>query len=1074
MENSSEFYDRIFTPGNAPERDKSGVTFKGTCEEYIQAYNLLMDVFKRKGDRYFMNGIEIAIVDTPNNRPSVIELKQKSGMSGKAKLRIFGVNKNGGGTIMITKASGSDFVYAKVLALNVISYLLDGLISRSIKSDDIVRMKKNNSIRMSKTVQCDICEDSFVNLQEFRLHITRMHDSAKKEDSCEADDRSVKYAQEVRKQNNVDCLKDKLEEEDNEELKRLEKESWEEKRFTHVNVSVKICEMEIEEVKDDSDMETSYQKRTKFQDEKVLKKQKKIEDEIKREKENDIEKKRKRQLSTEKKKNKKKPKKDKKTKQSVSEEKKRNENIREIDRKYESLFTEAGLKIDEHVLCVVKGDGACGSSCAALNFHSDRTLGAYVRRNINKHITDFWPFYEPFIQFPMIQTAGSEQLPFNNKDEYLEFLQNDPRSAWLWMEHYDMQALSNMYQVPVHTLTTGVQGMDEPKARWTHMKPDERLRDFNQRVGELPDLYLMHQDDNHFDLIVHRSSILVQEENSSKDVGNQEVVHENVERAEEEIVITNLNDKTDGPGYMGWDIDDSNEVMTFKMKLEDLKIEYSKIKEEFVQLKSDFKNMQTKLQHKEEDRINIKKVSTDINKLQEDYKILVKSLQNETFERNKAETTARILRETIEAQNALKVDSNKEEKMEIVEENEEVWIMQTGSKSKRKSKNPRSKCGICDRSFDGKDKMIEHEKIHGSSQSFKCKKCDNKFLELSALTQHEKSHMQNDCQECDQLFGAQCVLDKHTKQHHASNSFPCPECSSNFKLEHELKNHIRENHEMSMDEDQHVKCGYCSKYINIKSELIEHLKEHEQNLTCKECGQTFRSKNDMDKHGKIHQDTQSFKCNMCRKDFKTENELRGHITRDHREQKEKKDQQCKQQVGCDQCGKSFETEELMKEHQVLLHGCKLDFKCEKCEKVYSSMNGLRRHDWRSHRPVSCNICDEVIESRQEIGNHRKNEHNMFRKVSCKFYPECLDGDECFFSHEPASPDDIKSDKPGSFCPKGDSCLDQSCTFSVASHRKINNILCRFQANCIKKECPFIHTTKRKAFLEENVQSRGNL
>ena len=136
---------------------------------------------------------------------------------------------------------------------------------------------------------------------------------------------------------------------------------------------------------------------------------------------------------------------------------------------------------------------------------------------------------------------------------------------------------------------------------------------------------------------------------------------------------------------------------------------------------------------------------------------------------------------------------------------------------------------------------------------------------------------------------------------------------------------------------------------------------------------------------------------------------------------------------CKNCDKSLETEELMKEHQVSEHGTKLDFKCEQCEKVYSSMNGLRRHDWRSHRQVSCNICEEVIESRQEISNHRKNEHNMFKKISCKFYPECLDGDECFFSHDLASPSNIKSDNPRQFCPKGVSCLDQSCTFSVAEN-----------------------------------------
>ena len=141
---------------------------------------MLMDIFKKKGDRYVINGVEIAINDNHHTKPYIIEVKQKSGMTGRANLKIFGVNKNGGGTIMITKASGVDFVYAKHLALKVITFLLDGIISKSIKHDDIVRMKKNVSVRSSKKgVKCDLCESTFVNMQGLRLHLTRIHNTSK-------------------------------------------------------------------------------------------------------------------------------------------------------------------------------------------------------------------------------------------------------------------------------------------------------------------------------------------------------------------------------------------------------------------------------------------------------------------------------------------------------------------------------------------------------------------------------------------------------------------------------------------------------------------------------------------------------------------------------------------------------------------------------------------------------------------------------------------------------------------------------------------------------------------------------
>ena len=81
------------------------------------------------------------------------------------------------------------------------------------------------------------------------------------------------------------------------------------------------------------------------------------------------------------------------------------------------------------------------------------------------------------------------------------------------------------------------------------------------------------------------------------------------------------------------------------------------------------------------------------------------------------------------------------------------------------------------------------------------------------------------------------------------------------------------------------------------------------------------------------------------------------------------------------------------------------------------MSNLRRHDWRSHRDVKCAICDDRIESRQEIGNHRQSKHQIFKKTFCRFYPECLDGDECLFSHEQEN----KSLNGSQLCPRGPTC-----------------------------------------------------
>ena len=50
---------------------------------------MIMDIFKKKGDRYVINGVEIAISDNHHTKPYIIEVKQKSGRTGRANLKMF-------------------------------------------------------------------------------------------------------------------------------------------------------------------------------------------------------------------------------------------------------------------------------------------------------------------------------------------------------------------------------------------------------------------------------------------------------------------------------------------------------------------------------------------------------------------------------------------------------------------------------------------------------------------------------------------------------------------------------------------------------------------------------------------------------------------------------------------------------------------------------------------------------------------------------------------------------------------------------------------------------------------------
>ena len=224
----------------------------------------------------------------------------------------------------------------------------------------------------------------------------------------------------------------------------------------------------------------------------------------------------------------------------------------------------------------------------------------------------------------------------------------------------------------------------------------------------------------------------------------------------------------------------------------------------------------------------------------------------------------------------------------------------------------------------------------------------------------------------------------------------------------------------------------CGENVNKKENLKSHDENHRNNSTyCNDCDEIFVEKNDYVNHQKKHKERSSIKCDVCEKIFYTNSDLIQHVKL-HKSKHEKH-----------------------------------DFNCNKCGKEYSDMNKLRRHDWRGHRSIPCNICGEEIQSRSDIGEHRKNKHGINKIAICKFYPNCLDQDECFFIHEEGNQNEQKESLE--VCPNGENCTDQSCGFSEWKH-KTSTVLCKFQQNCNRLNCPFKHTIARKAFLGGSISS----
>ena len=202
-----------------------------------------------------------------------------------------------------------------------------------------------------------------------------------------------------------------------------------------------------------------------------------------------------------------------------------------------------------------------------------------------------------------------------------------------------------MYQISVHILTTNIEGMEEPQARWTHLVPNERLTAFSTIQTGLPDMWMIHLDNSHFDLIIPQEGFFANEEVNTGNINNK--------KYPETVGVKKTTDKEDededmGPGYMGWKDKPTISIQMYN----ELRDAFTELKQEYKELKSAQNEIREKVSDQEgDDKTDVKKLRKEINKLKEDYKQCMEAIQKETHERNKAETIAKILKDTIEAQN---------------------------------------------------------------------------------------------------------------------------------------------------------------------------------------------------------------------------------------------------------------------------------------------------------------------------------------------------------------------------------------------------------------------------------------
>ena len=215
-----------------------------------------------------------------------------------------------------------------------------------------------------------------------------------------------------------------------------------------------------------------------------------------------------------------------------------------IPPRFSKMLRFKGIDITEHKLGRVSGGGRCGYNCISLHITGSEEMANEIARNKNDHMVSNWEeIYKQCYNFPYTERIGGTTKTFETEEDFLIFLLTDKDATSMWMTHASMQAVSTMLNMNISILTTEVapsssnscprcklqtifnnnedlrrhteiihhtmKSEEEMEgrihgARWTHLKPDSRIRTGipNEKAEEL---IILHKDEIHYNIILHKS-----------------------------------------------------------------------------------------------------------------------------------------------------------------------------------------------------------------------------------------------------------------------------------------------------------------------------------------------------------------------------------------------------------------------------------------------------------------------------------------------------------------------------------------------------------------------------------------
>ena len=472
------------------DRDPFGLTFKGKSKEYLKAHEKLKDIIK-KGKQYVVKDIKMKVLNVNASKSMVIAIVEVSDggtQKGNVEIKVHAASmgKKKGATLELRKMSGFEYLYVQKIR-NVIATLLDGFISgeelESIleSSENSINKSVSRVTSKCKLFACDLCNFETKFGSALKAHKTRIHKEVPtmnliRCDVCESNfkSKSLLEMHKLEHKTGEKRSQESISPSSSPPRKRHELPKIDDA----IEGEVEMMDVEIEA----NDLVNRLLERRIKELEKVIEDQRKL------------------------------------------NEKEQTKLMQQIEN---LMIVESSMnKIDipKHLSSVRKEhlknlrgyrmryktvpNGACLENSFAVHAYENEEEGVKVKKRLNNHVADHWPYYKHRIALPYVERVGvgknSEIITKTTEAEMIDFLRGD-ESLMVYSNSQELLAIANMFNVTINIFTYGGNG-----ERWSQVKPDpEFVADAEMKFGKwIPDMALYHSDDTHYDLLVKDDSRL--------------------------------------------------------------------------------------------------------------------------------------------------------------------------------------------------------------------------------------------------------------------------------------------------------------------------------------------------------------------------------------------------------------------------------------------------------------------------------------------------------------------------------------------------------------------------------------